>query len=96
MAEQYVGLGTAQQDVVARHVLAVHLRDLHVGQTVHREHDQAGARGQHAGAVDAIGTRVCRLQTLRAQPEAIQLHEVDAIGLPAPVPVSCLAGIERF
>gem|GEM_PF-4338705 len=96
MAEQHVGLIAAQHDVVARHVLAVHLRHLHVGQTVHRQHDPASARCQNAGAVDAIGPRVCRLQTLRAQPEAIQPHEIDAIGLPAPVAEPGHAGIERF
>jgi hypothetical protein len=79
-------LRAAQQDVVARHVLAVHLGNPHVGQTIHREHDPPGARGQHAGAVDGdrhAGPAGCR--PLRAQPEAIQLHEVDAIRLPAPL-----------
>lgn len=56
VADEHVGFRAAQQDVVARHVLAVHLRNLHVGQAIHREYDPPGTRCQHAGAVDAIGT----------------------------------------
>jgi hypothetical protein len=95
VAEQHIGVGAAQQDRVARHMRRVRLRDPHVGHAVRSEKDLAGARGQHAGAVDAIGARVCRLQPLRAQPESIQLHEIDAKGLPSPIPVPGFTGTSR-
>lgn len=98
VSEQDIGIRAciqaAQHHMIARQVVVVHLGHRHVAQAVHSQYHPASAGRQHARTVDAVGLRLRRLHTARPQSEPVELDDVNAIRLSAPLAKPGAAGIK--
>lgn len=75
-------------NVIACHVLTVHLRDLHVLHTTHNPGDFPAAGGQYGRTKGNVSNRVDRLPAIHMPAERSRAEDIESTALASPGPES--------
>ena len=72
-----------EQNMIARHMLSIRLRNRHVGQSIRSADDYSSAWSKNAGAINHIGLWVARRDTVRMKSKTVGADQINGVALPS-------------